>query len=120
MAFGVDALRLQTVRRAVLPAALAVLCLIAAAGISAGPLAAQALKTRWVILSVAYAGSGVLLAVLLCRLRHSALRPVGVTVLMVGDALLMFWLPQVSGNRGGTLDLQAVRFLQNHIGLSRA
>ena len=71
-------------------------------------------------LSLAWALAGFLTAALAWTLLHQERRRIALAGLLVFDAAVMFMAPQVSSIRGGRIDTQAIRFLRDHQGLSRA
>jgi hypothetical protein len=99
------------------------LAVIALAAIGARPLAddlGSAFAHRpYFLFAVAWGAAIVLLLGVTMVLREPRIRAVLATVILVGDALLLFALPELSAPRTVQSDLAPVAFLQRHLGSHR-
>jgi hypothetical protein len=110
-------------RRLVLWTALELLAVVAVAAIGARPLAHQ-LGSRfshrpYLIGSIAWGAAILIAAAGAALVRDSRLRTFLLAVIVAGDALVLFAIPENSAPRGAQTDLAPVAFLQQHLGPSR-
>jgi len=72
---------------------------------------------NWAVGSMAIAAT---LAIAAAAYIHRGTRGArALAILLVGEAMLMSWIPMLGNPRGGQIDMQAVQFLRDHLGLQR-
>ena len=123
-ALGLEAAaRSRPSKRRLAVAALGVLGLVALASLGARPLAGRLgggySVDRYLVGSVAWGATVVLVGAGALLLRDSRARALLASALVAGDALVLFALPQASAPRRVRLDLAPVAFLQRHLGTAR-
>jgi hypothetical protein len=123
-ALGLDAvIRARVPRRRVLAAASASLAVVAVAAIGARPLADRAgvafSHRPYLVVAVRWGAGIVAVAAASALVRPHGTRALLVGVVVAGEALVLFAVPQLSAPRSVQVDLAPVTFLQRHQGLSR-
>ena len=122
-AWGVDGIAQGATRRGAwaFSAAFAIAC--AAAGLAFGAhlwphLALSVASRNFALISAFWAVATMSAFLVACRLSR-ARAALGVAILLVADSMLMFVLPAFSNTRGGRIDLPAIAFLRENLGLQR-
>jgi hypothetical protein len=123
-ALGLDDLaRRRAARQRLAYAALAALAVVAAAAVAARPLANQLggvfSHRPYFAASVAWGAAIAVAAGAAALVRHAQARIRLLAVLLAGDALLLFAIPEASAPRSVRTDLAPVSFLQLRLGQSR-
>ena len=123
-ALGLDDLaRAPRSRRRLLLGGLAALVVVTAAAVGARPLAHQlggGFGHRPYYMASVVWGVGIVVAGATCALlRSSRARTWVVALLVAGDALVLFAIPEASAPRSVQTDLRPVAFLQRHLGSAR-
>jgi Bacterial membrane protein YfhO len=122
-AFGLDALATSPGRRRLAVAALAALSVVAVAAVGARSLADQLGSTfadrPYYEGAVAWGAAIVIAGALAALVRDVRARRWLLALVVVGDALVLFAIPQLSAPRSVAVDREPVAFLQRNLGQSR-